>query len=471
MVVNGGGIVGLSLLAALSSNPHFADRKILLLEQQSGKPQPPPSHSTSASDDELSAAVDNVPVLSNRVTSLTKASKHFYEGLGIWSTDLEERVKKCTSMYVWSQDFRKGITFSSMYPGLFDLLPLPSSSSCSKNPPAIKDNDAVCYFVENPVLQNAINKIVPNKWIRYNASLTDLRADGSDVIVTVGEDERIRTKLLIGCDGYQSLVRRKSTLDYREFPLQQSAIVGTIEMADGIGENEIAFQRFMQDETVIGILPLTRTHSSFVISTSRSKAHMLMQLEDNEFVDAMNTMISMRESASKNPLNNFIKSVDDALTRVLPKPGMPPVSDIPAARNLIPNSRASFPLAFGTTVPAMIGSPRDSKNNKIAVIGDASHRIPPLAGQGLNLGIGDAIELAECLCKPMERGEPVFDNAESLVRALNKFERNRQFKIIPMLAAVAGMQKAFNLTPPSILSQVNNLSNLKNEIFRFANSR
>lgn len=459
VVVNGGGIVGLSLLAALSASPHCAGRRILLLEQQAKKIP----HA-------VDQAVDNVTI-SNRVTSLTKASKRFYKDMGIWSPELEDKVKKCNAMYVWSEDFRKGITFSSTYPGLFDLLPLPSS--CNDRQIGAKD-EAVCYFVENHVLMNAIERVVPSDWIRYDASVTDVKAEGSDVIITIDEEgETLRSKLLIGCDGYHSLVRRKSTLDYFEYPLQQNAIVGTIEMDDNSEDNEIAFQRFLQDETVIGLLPITRTHCSFVISTSKARAHMLMQLDEEEFVEAMNALLSMRDSvSSKNSvLTSIIKSVDEALDRVLPKPGMPPVSSVPGIKSLVPTSRASFPLSFGTTVPQMVGSPKGSKNNKIAIIGDASHRIPPLAGQGLNLGIGDAIELAECLTQPLERGDPVFDNNESLVRALNRFERNRQFKIIPILAAVAAMQKAFHLTPPSILSQVNKFSSIKSEIVKFANSR
>jgi len=119
----------------------------------------------------------------------------------------------------------------------------------------------------------------------------------------------------------------------------------------------------------------------------------------------------------------------------------------------------------------MVGSPQGSDNKKIVIIGDSCHRIPPLAGQGLNLGIGDAIELAESLSEGVEKGEDVFNDHEALGTALNSFERSRQFKLLPMLAAVASMQKLFALTPDSLLHTFNRFNLLKNEVVKFANSR
>lgn len=64
--------------------------------------------------------------------------------------------------------------------------------------------------------------------------------------------------------------------------------------------------------------------------------------------------------------------------------GLPPM-----VANIQPGTVASFPLRF-RHAEAYVG-------NRTALIGDAAHVIHPLAGQGLNLGLGDAAALARCI--------------------------------------------------------------------------
>lgn len=61
----------------------------------------------------------------------------------------------------------------------------------------------------------------------------------------------------------------------------------------------------------------------------------------------------------------------------------------PLVANIQPGTIASFPLRF-RHAESYIG-------NRTALIGDAAHVIHPLAGQGLNLGLGDAAALARCI--------------------------------------------------------------------------
>ncbi len=68
----------------------------------------------------------------------------------------------------------------------------------------------------------------------------------------------------------------------------------------------------------------------------------------------------------------------------------------PLVANIQPGTIASFPLRF-RHAEAYIG-------NRTALIGDAAHVIHPLAGQGLNLGLGDAAALTRCIQTAVEHG-------------------------------------------------------------------
>jgi ubiquinone biosynthesis monooxygenase Coq6 len=458
IVINGGGIVGLSLLASLSTQSAFEDKKILLLEQQS------PQNTNSSKKTDLMTRM-----ISNRVSSITTASKKFYKEIGIWSK-IESSVKEVTSMYVWSEKYDRGITFSPRYPALTDF--------ASQRDTQFAD-EVVCYFVENQVLLKALEETVQSNNIRYSSNVMDIQAAGEDIDVILEDGSKIRSHLLVGADGFNSVVRRKSTLKYFEHPLEETAIVGTVEMDNDVNPelegNNITFQRFLpEDKTVIALLPITRTHSSFVISTSKAKAHMMMNLDEEEFVDAMNALLSCESQVSKAYpllLRGVVDQVDSILSKVLQNSPSSPTEYPPEVKSLSPKSRASFPLFFGTTSPFLIASPVKSNNKKIVLIGDSCHRIPPLAGQGLNLGIGDAVELTQSLREGLERGDDIFNNNESLESALESFERRRQLKLLPMMAAVISMQRIFSLTPSSLLASFNQLSLVKNEVVKFANSK
>ncbi|NMM86902.1 ubiquinone biosynthesis protein UbiH [Rhodococcus sp. SRB_17] len=69
--------------------------------------------------------------------------------------------------------------------------------------------------------------------------------------------------------------------------------------------------------------------------------------------------------------------------------------------------------------------------------GDAAHNVHPLAGQGLNLGLGDAQALAQVL-GGREGWRSVGD-----LRLLRRYERQRKAAILPMGLATDGLQQLF----------------------------
>jgi 2-polyprenyl-6-methoxyphenol hydroxylase-like FAD-dependent oxidoreductase len=69
--------------------------------------------------------------------------------------------------------------------------------------------------------------------------------------------------------------------------------------------------------------------------------------------------------------------------------------------------------------------------------GDAAHTVHPLAGQGLNLGLADARELAQVLHQ-REYWRSVGD-----LKLLRRFERSRKADVLAMAGATDGLQQLF----------------------------
>ena len=98
---------------------------------------------------------------------------------------------------------------------------------------------------------------------------------------------------------------------------------------------------------------------------------------------------------------------------------------------------AAFPLNF-VHVQKLV-QPR------LALIGDAAHGIHPLAGQGVNLGLRDAQELASTI---LTRGLQPDCGDYPLLR---RYERARKEDIRAMELVTDGLQKLFSNTNPTLI--------------------
>ena len=84
----------------------------------------------------------------------------------------------------------------------------------------------------------------------------------------------------------------------------------------------------------------------------------------------------------------------------------------------------------------------------IALIGDAAHAIHPLAGQGANLGLQDAAELAHVLDVAIADGLHPGDRP-----VLRRYERARKGANLTMLHFMTGLNRLFT-TDSTVLDEV-----------------
>ena len=98
------------------------------------------------------------------------------------------------------------------------------------------------------------------------------------------------------------------------------------------------------------------------------------------------------------------------------------------------SAAAGFPLA-SLRLPTTVA-------HRLALVGDAAHGVHPLAGQGVNLGFGDALVLFEVLAA---RG-PVNDPGAPLL--LSRYARRRTEPVVAMHAVTDGLVRLFGAEHP-----------------------
>ncbi len=95
----------------------------------------------------------------------------------------------------------------------------------------------------------------------------------------------------------------------------------------------------------------------------------------------------------------------------------------------IEGARGSFPLAL--EVAEHFG------RNRIALVGEAGHTLPPIGAQGLNLGIRDAATIAELACDAKRSGEDIGG-----ARVMEKYHRRRSADVTMRALAVETMNRS-----------------------------
>lgn len=207
------------------------------------------------------------------------------------------------------------------------------------------------------------------------------------------EDGRaIEAELIVGADGRSSQIRQLAGIESRTEPYGQSGVVANFSVE--IPHRGTAFQWFRNGD-VIAYLPLPGNRMSLVWSTSTEQAQKLINL----------------------PVEVFCEQVMGAGHRQLGK-----------LQLLTP--AAAFPLSL-----MQVGEP---VRPGCALVGDAAHGVHPLAGQGVNLGFGDAETLAEVLAA---RGSASCGDAELLQR----HARRRAEPVARMQAVTDGLLRLFKM--------------------------
>jgi ubiquinone biosynthesis UbiH/UbiF/VisC/COQ6 family hydroxylase len=229
------------------------------------------------------------------------------------------------------------------------------------------------------------------------ATFASLAWSATEGTLTLADERAFAGRLVVGADGLNSWVRRAAGIVAEPKSYGQQGIVANFECE--LAHHGLARQWFRADSGVLAWLPLPGRRISIVWSSPDAQAAELLAL----------------------PAEAFTARVMDAGERVLGEFKM-----------ITP--RAAFPLQ-SLRLPTSIA-------HRLALVGDAAHGVHPLAGQGVNLGFGDAQALSNVLA---DRG-PVGDAGAPIL--LERFARRRAEPVLAMHTVTDGLVRMFGPRTP-----------------------
>ena len=255
----------------------------------------------------------------------------------------------------------------------------------------------LAWIVESGEIERALIQacqVMGTPWVAEKFSSLE-----HGVLVT-DQGTRIEADLMIAADGAQSSLRAAAGLSADVRPYGVTGLVAHFNCA--LPHQGVALQWFRADG-VLALLPMPDTRDgpqvSMVWSIKEPLANELLAMAP----EALAAELALRlAGATEGRLG--------ALTLRSPLHG--------------------FALTLSQT--PMIGP-------RIALVGDAAHRLHPLAGQGLNLGLGDVQALAEIV----GTREPFLSAGDPLV--LRRYRRARAEPVLAMRLVTDGLQRLFNV--------------------------
>lgn len=244
--------------------------------------------------------------------------------------------------------------------------------------------DAFAYNIQNRHLIAALEASAAHRLnlrvIEDEAAVVGAADDHAHIRTSHGIE--INTRLIVGADGRNSICRAAAGIEMRTQRYPQIAL--TFNVAHSRPHHDISTE-FHTEAGPFTTVPLPGDRSSIVCVVTKADARHLQTLS-GETLD--------RE------LERRLHSI---LGKVKAEPG-----------------HGIFPLA--------IESAHRAAANRIALIGEAAHRIPPIGAQGLNLGLRDAAAIAEVAAD--HRDDPGAPDA------LGRYESMRRADVMSRTLAV-----------------------------------
>lgn len=104
----------------------------------------------------------------------------------------------------------------------------------------------MAIIAENNLIQASLVKDLhtfENLKVHYSSQLKDFKVEDSKVDITLKDESKIRTSLLIGSDGPNSFIRQNAMFKIIKWDYDQVAIVGTVKLSEVWYLNQINLKK------------------------------------------------------------------------------------------------------------------------------------------------------------------------------------------------------------------------------------
>ncbi len=317
-----------------------------------------------------------------RTAALNLASQNILEKLGV-KRGIQNYLTPFKNIYVWDSEGTSSLEFSSDEIGQ----------------PKLGD------VVTNNAILSSIFLLLPNlKNLRFLSGdrLKTLDPQEESIKVCTEGGENISCKLVVGADGGLSSVRELSSINIRTWSYDQKALIANLKAEKS--HSNTAYQVFTKNGP-IALLPMQKDDEeslSLVWSADIDYAERLLDLDIPSF------------------LNELERKTESVLGKLS-----------------LDGEMSSYPLHQLHA--------KDYYAQRVVLIGDAAHSMHPLAGQGLNLGLGDVEELASRILRSRRHGEDVGND-----KMLSDYSKARKSINLRMMGFMEVFKQGFGSTNPWI---------------------
>lgn len=311
-----------------------------------------------------------------RVYALSQASQELLQRLGAWRQIDRRRISPVEAMEIYGDA-----------DGRLDLFAWGDARA------------ALAWIVESGEIERALQQAVQVMGIDWHEDhLAGIEILADQVRITTKQGNTLQAGLLVGADGARSPVRLASGIHHSYTPYGDMGVVAHLDAE--LPHQNIACQWFT-GEAVFALLPMPDTAQgpqlSLVWSMPEGRAREWLALD----FEAQQAFLASR-----------------ALS----------ITGARLGRLRLRTRPQGFSLTHERS--AMVGE-------RIALAGDAAHRVHPLAGQGLNLGLGDVEALARVL-RARAPHESVGDQ-----HVLARYRRQRAEPVMAMGMLTYGLHRIF----------------------------